>query len=79
MTGYQSKRVAAQDKLNDDDDTQVYQQAQPAQEPMAGEQFYLDIGNDIRFSQFADLIRADEREALAWAKYYTNPEIVMAP
>jgi hypothetical protein len=25
MTGYQSKRAAAQDKLNDDDDTQVYQ------------------------------------------------------
>jgi hypothetical protein len=24
MTGYQSKRAAAQDKLNDDDDTQVY-------------------------------------------------------
>jgi len=25
MTGYKSKRAAAQDKLNDDDDTQVYQ------------------------------------------------------
>jgi hypothetical protein len=25
MTGYQSKRAAAQDKLNDDDDIQVYQ------------------------------------------------------
>jgi hypothetical protein len=24
MTGYQSKKAAAQDKLNDDDDTQVY-------------------------------------------------------
>jgi hypothetical protein len=24
MTGYESKRAAAQDKLNDDDDTQVY-------------------------------------------------------
>jgi hypothetical protein len=24
MTGYQSKRAAARDKLNDDDDTQVY-------------------------------------------------------
>ena len=24
MTGYQSKRAAAQDKLNDDDDIQVY-------------------------------------------------------
>jgi hypothetical protein len=24
MTGYQSKRAAAQDKLDDDDDTQVY-------------------------------------------------------
>jgi hypothetical protein len=24
MTGYQSKKKAAQDKLNDDDDTQVY-------------------------------------------------------
>ena len=25
MTGYQSKKAAALDKLNDDDDTQVYQ------------------------------------------------------
>jgi hypothetical protein len=25
MTGYQSKKAAAQDKLNDDDDIQVYQ------------------------------------------------------
>ena len=25
MTGYQSKKTAAQDKLDDDDDTQVYQ------------------------------------------------------
>ena len=33
MTGYESKRAAARDKL-DDDDTQVYQ-AQPAQEPVA--------------------------------------------
>jgi hypothetical protein len=24
MTGYESKRAAARDKLNDDDDTQVY-------------------------------------------------------
>lgn len=24
MTGYQSKRTAAQDKLDDDDDTQIY-------------------------------------------------------
>jgi hypothetical protein len=55
MTGYQSKKASAQDKLtqwlealhhsqepesvdaqlDDDDDTQVYQQAQPAQEPVA--------------------------------------------
>ena len=34
MTGYESKRAAARDKLLDDDDTQVYQ-AQPAQEPVA--------------------------------------------
>ena len=27
MTGYQSKRAAAQDKLLDDDDTQVYSDA----------------------------------------------------
>ena len=26
---------------------------------------YTESGNDIRFSQFADLIRADEREACA--------------
>ena len=35
MTGYESKRAMARDKLLDDDDTQVYQQAQPAQEPVA--------------------------------------------
>ena len=43
MTGYESKRAAAQDKLNDDDLTIAYQSgyydgkkaAQPAQEPVA--------------------------------------------
>jgi hypothetical protein len=34
MTGYESKRAAARDKLLDDDDTQVYQD-HPAQEPVA--------------------------------------------
>ena len=36
MTGYQSKKAAARDKLNDDDDTQVYQQAQLAQVKVEG-------------------------------------------
>jgi hypothetical protein len=34
MTGYESKKAAARDKLLDDDDTQVYQD-HPAQEPLA--------------------------------------------
>jgi hypothetical protein len=34
MTGYESKRAAARDRMLDDDDTQVYQN-HPAQEPVA--------------------------------------------
>lgn len=34
MTGYESKKAAARDKLLDDDDTQTYQN-HPAQEPVA--------------------------------------------
>jgi hypothetical protein len=34
MTGYESKRAAARDRMLDDDDTQVYQD-HPAQEPVA--------------------------------------------
>ncbi len=58
MTGYKSKRAAAQDKLNDDDDTQVYQQEQPAQEPPKYS-FKAYLTDDNRIGVVACVVRPD--------------------
>ena len=47
MTGYESKKAAARDRMIDDDDTQVYQQAQPAQEPIGYAVPTFDFDNSV--------------------------------
>lgn len=78
MTGYKSKRDAAQDKLDDDDDTQVYgdaltvayqsgyydgkKAAQPAQEPVG------------KFAKFTDGIWREVTDGSPGVSLYAAPQ-----
>ena len=81
MTGFESKRRAAQDKMNDDDDTQVYadtltivhqrgfadgKAAQPAQEPVGHFAQQAVIAGAL-FDFMAWLTTRDERLVLSGA------------
>jgi hypothetical protein len=60
MTGYQSKRAAAQDKLNDDDDIQVYKR--PWIELTKGEIESWDLPDNLTKVEFAWFVETKLQE-----------------
>ncbi len=60
MTGYQSKRAAAQDKLDEDDDIQVYKR--PWIELTKGEIKSWDLPDNLTRVEFAWFVEAKLKE-----------------
>lgn len=66
MTGYKSKRAAAQDKLNDDDDTQVYGDA--LNEDAIIIQYHEATIKRLE-KRIEELMAQPEQEPVAWMVY----------
>ena len=60
MTGYQSKRAAAQDKLDDDDDIQVYQRPW--------------VGLTIDFNQIKEVHKAANKIGVGYSLNYCDAD-----